>query len=78
LNANNSIQLINSIINGKNVQKNNKYGKPIQILISDIKYALKTTAAAECNTIAKNKKRNIQNIFVKYLTEKNGIMSKNR
>jgi len=55
LNTNNSIQLINSIINGIKVQKNNKYGEPVHILISDIKYALKTRAAAECNTIAKNK-----------------------
>jgi hypothetical protein len=37
LNANNSSQLINSITNGRNVQKNNKYGEPVHILISDIK-----------------------------------------
>ncbi len=55
LNANNSSQLINSITNGTNVQKNNKYGEPVHILISDIKYALKSRAAVECNTIARNK-----------------------
>ncbi len=54
-NANNSTQLINSISNGKNVQKNNKYGKPVHMLIFDIKYALKSTEAVEWNTIAINK-----------------------
>jgi hypothetical protein len=37
LKANNSSQLINSITNGTKVQKNNKYGEPVQILISDMK-----------------------------------------
>jgi hypothetical protein len=79
LKANNSSQLINSITNGTKVQKNNKYGEPVQILISDMKYALKSTEAVECNTIAKNKYSKINTkIFFKNLTEKNGIISKNR
>ena len=55
LNTNNSTQLINSITNGIKVQKNNKYGEPVHILISVIKYVLKSTEAAECNTIARNR-----------------------
>ena len=65
LNANNSSQPIVSITNGINVQKNNKYGEPVHILISDMKYALSNTVAVECKTIARNEssEREVKGIF---------------
>lgn len=46
------------------MQKNSKYGDPIQILISDMKYALNRTQAAACETIAKSTFINKHSIIV--------------
>lgn len=40
------------MINGTAVQKNKRYGEPVQMLMSDMKYALSKTQPAECKTIA--------------------------
>lgn len=61
LNANNSSQPIDSITNGMNVQKNSRYGEPIQILMSDMKYALSNTVAVVCRIIARNESSNRMN-----------------
>ena len=65
------------MINGKKVQKNRRYGEPVQILILDIKYALSKTHAAECRTIAKIQRKMLlfSIFFYEKLTEKNGIFS---
>ena len=37
LKANSSSQLIDSMINGRKVQKKSRYGEPVQMLMSDMK-----------------------------------------
>lgn len=62
-----------SITNGINVQKNNKYGDPVHILISDMKYALSNTVAVECKTIARNESFNRGERYFRYYLQKKTV-----